>query len=105
MVEDGLCPIGADQEKTMRTIMLIPFLAMLLAAGSVQAGTTPAVPAAKASAPAMSATRPAAIPATTKGTAATARCHDASGRFVACAKKPAPVRCRDAKGKFISCRK
>ena len=89
----------------MRAIALIPFLVILLAAGTVQAGTPQTASAAKAPVPAMSASKPAATPATTKGMAATARCHDASGRFVSCAKKPVPVRCRDAKGKFISCKK
>jgi len=33
----------------------------------------------------------------------TARCRDAKGHFVACAKKVAPRHCRGAKGKFVRC--
>ena len=60
----------------MRTLMLIAFAASL------------AAPVGLASA-----------------SAATARCHDAKGKFTKCpAAAPAkPVKCKDAKGKFAKC--
>lgn len=65
--------------------------ALLLVAFGAHASTTPAV---------------AAKPAAAK-TAATTRCHDATGKFTKCApaKPAAAVRCRDAAGKFIACAK
>lgn len=87
------------------------FLLLSLSLGAVAApqpapATQPA-PTTKSAPAATTGAKPiAAAPAkSAPAKAATERCRDDKGKFIACAKKAETKHCRDAKGKFTACPK
>jgi len=82
---------GTISDPDMRPLIASLLFSLLLASTPAFAGTTTVASAAK--------------PATA-AKSTPLRCHDKSGKFVACPKDVAKHnQCRDAKGKFIACPK